>query len=339
LDVLGDPEERSPESSVAPDVGYDAYMHAVVIDKFNEAGSVREIPEPTLDRHSVLVRIAVAGVNPIDWKVRGGHAGERPFPLVLGQDFAGVIERVGDSVGRVKPGDRVFGVARAHGSYAELSSIPDFDKGSPFAKIPDGIDDAEAAALPTPGLTALASLDILGVGEGTDLLIVGAAGAVGGAAVQMARKRGARITAVVRPGQSADARGFGADAVVESAGDFLEPVRAKHPKAFAAVLDLVSNGDSLQRHLPLYAKGAKLVTTLHVADEDWFRERGIEAVNVVLNETEASSPRGLETLAELVLAGDLRIPIAQERPLPEAATVLDQIEAGKLGGKIVLRVN
>jgi NADPH:quinone reductase-like Zn-dependent oxidoreductase len=314
-------------------------MHAIVIDKFKEAGSIREIPEPELDSHSVLVRISVAGVNPIDWKVRSGQAGERHFPLVLGQDFAGVVERIGDSVDRVKPGDRVFGCARDHGSYAEFSSILDLDKASPFAKIPQGIADAEAAALPTPGLTAIASLDALGVGKDTGVLIVGAAGAVGSAAVQIAHKRGARITAVVRPGQAADARAFGADTVVESAEDFLEAVRATDEKPFEAVLDLVSDGESLKRHLPLYAQHAKLVTTIHVADEGWFREQGIDAINIVMNETDASSPRGLNTLAELVLAGDLRIPIAEERALPEAGTVLDQIEAGKLGGKIVLRVN
>jgi NADPH:quinone reductase-like Zn-dependent oxidoreductase len=313
-------------------------MHAIVIDKFKEAGSVRELPEPEPDRHSVVVRITCAGVNPIDWKVRGGQAGERPFPLVLGQDFAGEIVAVGDAVERVRPGDRVFGCSREHGSFAELSLIRDLDKDSPFAKIPTGIDDAEAAALPTPGLTALASLDALAVGADTELLLVGAAGAVGGAAVQMARKRGAKVTAVVKPGQAGDARSYGADTVIEAGPDFLEPVRAAHAKPFSAVLDLVSDGETLQRHLPLYAKGGKLVTTIHVADTDWFRERGIEATNIVMNETDASSPRGLETLAELVLSGDLRIPIAQERPLPEAAAVLDQIEAGQLEGKIVLRV-
>jgi NADPH:quinone reductase-like Zn-dependent oxidoreductase len=313
-------------------------MHAIVIDNFKEAGSVREIPEPQLDRNAVLIRIAVAGVNPVDWKVRAGKFGERHFPLVLGQDFAGSIEAVGDGVERVTVGDRVFGCARDHGSYAEETLVPDLDKGSPFTKIPEGLDDAQAAALPTPGLTALASLDWLDVGEGTELLIVGAAGAVGSAAVQMARKRKAKITAVVKPGQGDEAREFGAGTVVETTGNFLEAVRSAHPRPFAATLDLISSGEALQHHLPLYAKGGKLVTTIHVADEEWFLERGIEANNITMSETDASSPRGLETLAELVLAGDLRVPIAAERPLTDAASVLDGLEAGKLGGKIVLRV-
>ena len=313
-------------------------MHAIVIDKFKEAGSVRVVPEPPLDRNAVLVRVAVAGVNPVDWKVRAGQAGERHFPLVLGQDFAGSIEAVGEGVERVSVGDRVFGCARAYGSYAEETLVPDLDKSSPFTKIPEGIDDAHAAALPTPGLTALASIDWLEIGEGTELLIIGAAGAVGGAAVQIARKRKANVTAVVKPGQGDEARGFGARTVIETTGDFLEAVRSAHPQPFAATLDLFSSGKELQHHLPLYAKGGMLVTTIHVADEDWFRERGIDANNIVMSETDASSPRGLETLAELVLAGDLRVPIAAERPLTEAASVLDELEAGKLGGKIVLRV-
>ena len=318
--------------------GYSADMHAIVIDKFNEAGSVRQMPEPPLDRNAVLVRVSVAGVNPVDWKVRAGKAGERNFPLVLGQDFAGSIEAVGDGVERVTVGDRVFGCARDHGSYAEETLIPDLDKSSPFTKIPEGIDDVHAAALPTPGLTALASLDWLEVGGGTELLVIGAAGAVGSAAVQIARKRKAVVTAVVKPGQGDEAREFGAATVVEASGDFLDAVRSAHPKPFAATLDLVSSGEELQHHLPLYAKGGKLVTTIHVAEVDWFLERGIDANNIVMSETDASSPRGLETLAELVLTGDLRVPIASERPLTEAAKVLDELEAGKLGGKIVLRV-
>jgi len=313
-------------------------MKAIVIDKFKEPGSVRDIPEPQVEPRSVVVRVTVAGVNPIDWKVRSGAAGERPFPLVLGQDFAGVIESVGDGVTRVEAGDRVFGCARLHGSYAGKTSIPDLDKASPFARIPDGIDDKEAAALPTPGLTALGALELLDVKNGTHLLVVGAAGAVGSAAVQIARSYGAHVTAVVEPGQAGDARSFGAEHVIESTGDFREAVKAVHGKPFAAVLDMVSPSDVLENHVSLYAKGAKLVSTIHVADTEWFFDRGIEAFNIVMSETDASSPRGLETLASLVLSGDLHIPVAAEKSLVDAAAVLDGIEAGNLLGKIVLRV-
>ena len=87
-------------------------MHAIVIDKFKESGSVRDIPEPALDPNAILVNVTVAGVNPIDWKVRAGEAGEREFPLVLGQDFAGVVEQAGTAV------------TRASGSPARAEAMP-----------------------------------------------------------------------------------------------------------------------------------------------------------------------------------------------------------------------
>ena len=84
-------------------------MKAVAIDRFKELGSLREMPDPVLDPDAVIVRVTRAGINPIDWKVRDGIAGERTFPFVLGQDVAGIVESVGARVSRVKPGDRVFG--------------------------------------------------------------------------------------------------------------------------------------------------------------------------------------------------------------------------------------
>jgi NADPH:quinone reductase-like Zn-dependent oxidoreductase len=313
-------------------------MHAIVIDKFKEAGSVRELPEPSLEPHTVLVRTTFAGVNPVDWKIREGQSGKRQFPLVLGQDFAGVVESVGAGVSRVKAGDRVFGCAREHGSYSEETLVPDDDHTSPLARIPSGLDDAVAAALPTPGLTALAALDILGVASGTELLIVGAAGAVGAGAVQIARNRGAKVTAVVRPGQAGEVRALGAREAVEVTDDAVEPVRKAHAAPFAAVLDLVSSADVLKKNLPLYAKGGKVVTTIHVADEAWFREHEIEAVNMNMAVTDTSSAESLTALAEMVVAGKLRVDIAAERPLREAAVVLDELKSGKSHGKIVLRV-
>ena len=318
--------------------GYTAPMHAIVIDKPKEAGSLREIPEPALGAGTVLVRTTFAGVNPVDWKTREGEAGARHFPLVLGQDFAGVVERVGAGVSRVKAGDRIFGCARDHGSYSEKTLIPDGVQDSPFTRIPSGIEDAVAAALPTPGLTALAALDLLEVGSGTEILIVGAAGAVGGAAIQIARDRGASVTAVVRSGQAAEARDLGADELVEVSGEIVEPVRSVHPSPFGAMLDLVSSGDALKKNVSLCAPGGKLVTTIHAADEAWFRRHDVDAVNMVMSQTSASSPEGLDTLAKLVLAGKLRVRVAAERPLREAAAVLDEVQAGKAHGKIVLRI-
>jgi len=209
-------------------------MPAAVIDRFNTSGSVDEFPKPALEPGTVLARVTFAGLNPMDWKIRDGGAGEHPLPMILGQDFAGVVEETADDVTRVSPGMRVFGITRERGSYAEYTLVPEHRQDSPFALIPAGLEDATAAALPTPGLTVLACLALLGVERDTTLLIIGAGGAVGSIALQLAHLRGARVTAVVRPGQSAQARAFGADEAVEVEHEVLGAVRAVHSQPFAA---------------------------------------------------------------------------------------------------------
>jgi NADPH:quinone reductase-like Zn-dependent oxidoreductase len=306
-------------------------MRAVVIDRFATPGQVRDVPPPVVEPDAIVVRITVAGINPIDWKVRDGKAGDRPFPLVLGQDFAGVVESAGDRVHRVKAGDRVFGIARDHGSYAGRTLVRDDLHDSPFSIIPDGVTDEQAAALPTPGLTALASIAALEVGEGTEILILGAGGSVGCTAVQIARGKGARVTAVVRANQRQRVLDLGAREAVES-------IDGLKPGTFDAVLDLISDGETLKKNAPLLKKDGLLVTTIHVADVDWFRAHGVTAINIGLAETPESSPQGLDELAQLVAERKLAVEVAGEKPLSDAAAVLDAVKAGKLSGKIVLKV-
>jgi NADPH:quinone reductase-like Zn-dependent oxidoreductase len=314
-------------------------VKAIVIDRFGEAGTVRDIADPVLEPDGVVIRVTRAGINPIDWKVRDGKAGARTFPLVLGQDVAGIVESIGERVSRVKAGDRVFGVARERGGYAEKTMIRDGQNDSPFTRIPDGVSDAQAAALPTPGLTALGSLDVLGVGRATRLLVVGAAGSVGGASVQIAHHRGAHVTGVVRPGQDEDVRRLGADDTTESGADLLAAIRDGKSEAFDAVLDLVNDGETLKKNVGLLRGGGKLVTTIHVADVQWFATCGIEATNIVMNETPQSSPEGLDQLARMVADGILTVDVAAEEPLDEAPRALDDVKSGKLKGKVDLRVS
>lgn len=312
-------------------------MRAFVIDRFKDPGGVRDVPDPPMGADDILVRVARAGVNPVDWKIRDGTGGKRSFPLVLGQDFAGVAEAVGANVARIKKGDRVFGCARDHGAYAERTSIAQQQHNSPISVIPDGVTDAVAAALPTPALTALAALAILGMSRRTSLVVIGAAGAVGSAAVQIARREGAHVTAVVKPGQGEAVRKLGADTVIETDGEILAAIKERRTEPFDAMLDLVNDGETLKKHAELLGGGSKLVTTIHVADEAWFRERGIEATNIVMNETPQSSAAGLDELTAMVLDGTLSVTVGAERPLADAGTVLDNMKAGKGGGKTVLR--
>jgi NADPH2:quinone reductase len=309
-------------------------MKAIVIDRAGESGRLADIPAPKPGPGDAIVRVTYAGVNPIDWKVRDGHAGQIDrFPFVLGQDFAGVVESAGSDIRSVVAGDRVFGVARGWGSYADQTMMRERVAASPFARIPDGVDDATAAALPTPLLTALGALELLNVGNGTRLIIAGAAGSVGSAALQMARARGAEITAIVKAGQIERARALGASrAVDESSG-----LDALGDAKFDAVLDLVSDGETLKRYTTALRPGGSLVTTIHDADVEWFAARDRVASNITMAQTPQSSPRGLETVARFVADGTVKVEYSQ-RPLDEAPQILDDLSAGRGGGKIVLRV-
>jgi NADPH2:quinone reductase len=312
-------------------------MKAFVIDAFRSAGALRDQPEPALGDDGIRVAVRVAGVNPVDWKIRDGEVGPRRFPLVLGQDFAGVVEAVSGAP-HARVGERIYGIARTNGGYAEKTALPNSAQDSPYARIPDELSDAVAAALPTPGLTALASLALLDVAVNTRLLIVGAAGAVGRTALQVASHSGAVVTAVVRPGQGGQIRNCGAKDVVEAAGGAGAALGKDHAEAFDAVLDVVSDADALKANAALVRPGGKLVTTVHDADETWFAERGITATNVVMNKTPQSSQRGLDELARLVTSGVVSIDAPTERPLRDAGVVLDGLKAHQLAGKFVLRV-
>ena len=317
-------------------------MRAFAIDKPAEKGSLHDLPAPQLAPGTVRVRVTYAGVNPVDWKIREGRYGDPgPMPKVLGQDIAGVVEAVADDVNDFKPGDRVLGIARKSGGYAEQTLAFDHDQAQPLAVIPDGVSDEQAAALPTPALTALASLVVLGVTAGTTVAILGAAGAVGGFAVQMAKDRGARVIGTVS-GNADEARALGADDVFDTkAGhDVYAAIKQKYANGVDAVLDLVSSdGDAIKKVAPILHEGGRLVSTNHVADEDWFKSQGIVATNIVMNETPQSSRAGLDQVTKMVLDGTITVRIAGTKPLAEAGDVLDGMKNHKLSGKYVLTIS
>jgi NADPH:quinone reductase-like Zn-dependent oxidoreductase len=315
-------------------------MRAFAIDEFGTPGSLQDLPALRAGANEIVVAIAVAGVNPIDWKVRDGMAGKRPLPLVLGQDFAGVVDSVGDGVTRFKRGERVFGIAREHGGYADYTALALDDHGSPVAATPAELDDVRAAAIPTAGLTALAGLVALGAENGRSVLILGATGGVGAFATQLARVRGARIVATASEKNHDFALSLGAGDVADyDREDVVETVKAWYPEGVDGILDLVSkDADSVAKMAPLLAPGGKLVSTNHAADEAWFSERGFHALNISLATTPQSSPEGLTELADMVTAGTIQVFVEQHAPLADAAAILEQSKTGKVGGKAVLTV-
>ena len=312
-------------------------MRAFAVSRFGEPASVQDLPVPTAEAE-VLVRVRFAGVNPLDNNLLGRLTEASSYPFVVGIDFAGVAERVPPGTPGLRDGDRVFGMARTHGSYAEYTAVAPAAPMEPLARIPDGVADDQAAALPTPAVTALRTVDVLEVTAGQHVVVMGATGGVGGYAVQMAHSRGAHVLATVR-GDVDEARRLGAEEVYDSrAVDVIDALRADHPDGVDSVLDLVNGSDAIQRDAEIIRPGGHLVSTIFAANEGWFAQRHITAYNHASNKKPLISPQGLATVAQMLAEGRITARIGSTVDLAGAAQVLDDLRGGGLRGKAVIRL-
>jgi NADPH:quinone reductase-like Zn-dependent oxidoreductase len=312
-------------------------MRAYAVRSFGEAPAIHELPIPAADG-ALLIRVKYAGVNPIDYKVVERLKGASPYPFVMGADFAGVVEKVPAGERDFHPGDRIFGMARTHGAYAEYTAVAPGMKTEPLAHIPEGVTDEQAAALPIAAITALGSLELLGAKIDQRIVVMGATGAVGGYAVQMARSRGAHVIATVR-GDVEEARRLGAEEVYDTkVVDAIAALHAAHPEGIDAVLDLVSNAEAIKRDAEILKSGGSLVSTIHSADEAWFAERHITAHNILGDTNPFSSPQGLDQVMQMLAKGTITARIRSTVDLEGTAQILEKLRNGGLRGKAVIRL-
>jgi NADPH:quinone reductase-like Zn-dependent oxidoreductase len=289
----------------------------------------RPEPRPT----EVLVRVAAAGVNPVDWKTRakGGFLGEPPF--TVGWDVAGVVEQVGYGVTRFTVGDRVFGMPRFPGeaaAYAEFVTA----RSRQLARVPDGLELHEAAAIPLGALTAWQTLvDAANVGPGQRVLIHAAAGGVGHLAVQIARARGAYVIGTARAVHHDFLRELGVDEPIDyTAVDIGE---AAHDVDVA--LDLVG-GETGIASLPSISDGGLIINVPSGGDLDALRAAAGKRVRVTGFLVEPDG-EGMDAIASLIDERVLRVKVAQTLPLEQAARAHELGESGQIGGgKLVLSV-
>ncbi len=183
-------------------------MKAVRISQFGgpDVLQIVDLPDPHPGPGQVRIAVRAAGVNPSDWKKRQGLM-DSELPQTMGYEAAGVVDEIGEGVSGVAVGDRVFGFSAEGAAQAELAVL------SWYAPIPPSLDFAGAAALPAAVETATRALDQLGVGSGSTLLINGASGSVGSAAVQLAVVRGARVIGTASPANHDYLRSLGAEPV------------------------------------------------------------------------------------------------------------------------------
>ena len=312
-------------------------MRAFAVRSFGEKPAIHDLPIPAADG-AILVRIKYAGPNPIDYKLLDRLTAASKYPFVMGIDFAGVVERVPEGASAFKIGDRIFGMAREHGAYAEYTAALPGVQTAPVAHIPEGISDEQAAALPIPAITALGSLELLKVRSGQRLVVMGATGAVGGYAVQIARSRGARVIATVR-GDAGEACTLGAEEVYDTKTvDVIDALRKSHPEGVDAILDLVNGADAIRRDADILKSGGSLVSSIHVADVGWFAARKIAAYNVSPESNPSSSPQGLNDIARMLLAGTITARVRSTFELDAAGQMLEKLRTGGLRGKAGIRL-
>ncbi|MDX8147925.1 NADP-dependent oxidoreductase [Lentzea sp. BCCO 10_0061] len=285
-------------------------------------------PDPVPGRGEVLIRVDVAGVNPLDHLVRSGLVpgldGGRPFPRVLGMEAAGTVLALGEDVDGLEVGDAVFGFAlTGGGTYAETTvlSAPN------TARIPAGLSATVAATLPVAGTTAVDALDQLGLPAGATILVNGVGGGVGLAVARLAVARELRVIGTGSTAKREQAEAVGVRFIDYAAEDVVAAARELVPDGFDGIVDLVG-GTSLRTVAPL-AKDPRTVIAVgdaSVADLGGrFVERRLDREN-------------LERSARLALDGVLAPVITAVHALADAPAALATVENGHTAGKVVIKV-
>jgi NADPH:quinone reductase-like Zn-dependent oxidoreductase len=303
-------------------------MRAVRLHQYGGPENLKHednVPDPPLTHSSVLIEAAAASVNPIDWKIRSG-ARQKDFPLtlpaILGRDVSGIVRAVGESVRTFKRGDRVLALTTA--TYAELVVVEE----AVLTHLPEGLDLVDAAAIPLVALTGDQLVHLATRAQrGQTILVSGALGSVGRAAVHSANKLGARVIAGVRARQLPQARSLGvADVVAIDDDDAI----AKIPMV-DAVADTVG-GDT----------AAKLFTRVKSGGNFGYVSvfpAGAAETNPAVKVTRVFARPDASKVREF--ADDIRdnkfvLPISRRLPLREAGEGQTLVEKGGAGGKVIL---
>ncbi len=316
-------------------------MKAVAIEQFGELDQLkmRELPTPEPKSNEVQIKIAYAGVNPVDWKIcTGMYAGRAnyDFPIVLGADASGVVSKVGSGVSNLKVGDEVFACTRSSrlkdGCYAEYVC---FDA-QHVVKKPAHISFAEASAIPIGSLTAWQALkEAAQLKPSESILILAGAGGVGSMAIQIAHDLKATILTTAREKNHPYVKKLGAKYAIDYLKeDVVETVKKHFPKGVDVLLDCVG-GTDVSKYMNAVRPGGRLVTIVAQPDVKKAEKHNIEVFYVSMR------PDGeqLKAIGEKFENGTFKpIPI-EEFPLANAKEALQKVKEGHVHGKIVLKIS
>ena len=307
-------------------------MKATVLSEFGATPEVRDVPMPQPGSGEVRVRVRAASINGFDVSVAKGRTKdfmEHRFPLILGMDFAGVVDEVGAEVTVIAPGQRVFGEAMkpflGEGSFAEYVVVPP----ALVAPLPDGVDFASGGSLSLAGITARQVVDAAELVQGQTVLIAGATGGVGTIAVQLAAQTGAQVIATARGDEARRVvSSLGASHVLDYTQDLAGQLRAIHPAGVDAVLHLAGDPQAV---LALVRPGGRLVSTL-LMSPDQLPSDSVQVIGIM----QKPSRKAMEDLAAAVAAKHLRIVVQRTYRLDEAPKALSEFAQPGTLGKLVL---
>jgi NADPH:quinone reductase-like Zn-dependent oxidoreductase len=310
-------------------------MRAAIVNDPAARLELASRPAPQPGPGEIVVSVQCTSINPVDVYVATGQytMGHLGYPLTPGHDFAGIVEQVGDQVSRFAPGDRVLGMwskdIYGDGSWAELVTIPEEGLVAPW---PNALEPAHAAALPLASLTAALAVDFVAPAAGEPVVVIGAAGAVGRYAVQLAAQRGARVIATARPGSEPAALELGARTTIDPAGDLTSQLRLALPGGVPALIDLVSGRRTLAGIAELVPAGGRIVSARFAADQEALAARQIRALNVRTYDAHGAM---LAELARAAAAGVLTVALDDVVGFDELPSAVAQLATGDRVGKVV----
>jgi NADPH2:quinone reductase len=312
-------------------------MKAVHFNEYNAPLELSEIAKPEPKPFEVLIRVAYAGINPVDYKIYEGLKTRLPskLPIIPGWDVSGEIEAVGSEVENLKVGDAVMAFCRKpiiqNGTYAEYVTF----FAEHVVKKPSNITFAQAATVPLVTLTAWQALFDAGhLHQGQKVLIQAGAGGVGGYAIQFAKYAGAQVVTTARKENHDYVKQLGADFAIDyTQGSVAERVKKWAPKGVDVAFEMIG-GKSMEETLLSVKPGGYVATILEQVDPEAAAKAEVYYGYVFVR------PCGMQLskIAELIQINRIKVPEVQEFSLAQFNEALESQKSGRTGGKIVLRV-
>ncbi|RBP87617.1 alcohol dehydrogenase [Cytobacillus firmus] len=331
-------------------------MRAMVVDRYGKVPMrLAEMPTPEIGDYEVLAEIHAASINPVDFKIRDGKVKllvNYKMPLILGNDFSGVVAKVGAKVTRFKVGDEIYARPRKSkiGTFAEYIAIHEDD----IALKPKNLSFEEAAAIPLVGLTSYQALtDILQLQKGQKILIQAGAGGVGTFAIQLAKLMGATVATTASVAGVNLVKSLGADEIINYKTEKFEEIL----KNYDAVFDTIG-GEILEKSFEVIKRGGKIVSVSGLPNARFGKEYGsgffktllFSAASHKLTALEKKhnvqytflfmKPSGeqLRIIANFIETGKIKPIIDRVFPFEDAQKAMEYAESGRAKGKIILKI-